>query len=62
VHLGLEGELARGSTSVEVLCSFFIIARILWAYHMDYHYENGEKQDVDPWDMTNAFQSYLPDS
>jgi len=31
-----------------------IVARILWAYDMDYHYENGERQDIDPWDMTQG--------
>ncbi|KAF4632934.1 hypothetical protein G7Y89_g5181 [Cudoniella acicularis] len=31
-----------------------IIARIIWAYHMDHTYENGKKQDIDPWEMTQG--------
>ena len=31
-----------------------IITRILRAYHMDYTYENGKKQDIDPWEMTQG--------
>jgi len=34
-----------------------IIGRVLWAYHMDYTYKNGKKQDIDPWEMAQ-----VPDS
>ena len=31
-----------------------IIARILWAYYMNYSYENGKKQNIHPWEMTQG--------
>ena len=36
---------------------FIVISRLLWAYHIGHAYENGKKQEVDPWDMTQTSDS-----
>jgi len=36
---------------------FSVIARLLWAYRIDYAYENGKKLEVDPWNMTQGSDS-----
>ena len=30
------------------------IARLLWAYDIGYAYENGQKLEVDPWNLTEG--------
>lgn len=36
---------------------FIVMSRFLWAYRIGYAYDDGKKQEIDPWDMTQTSDS-----
>ncbi|KAI9764930.1 MAG: hypothetical protein M1840_007955 [Geoglossum simile] len=36
---------------------YSVISCVLWAFHIDYAYENGKRLEIDPWNMTQGSDS-----